>query len=49
LSEDEPAFIDMPIWFTHNLINIGDEDLLTVFWINEFYNPDDPDTFFEKV
>lgn len=44
-----PSFVDMPVWYTHNITNIGDEDLYTVFWINEFYNPDDPDTFLEEV
>lgn len=45
----QPAFVDMPVWMTHNITNIGDEELYTLFWINEFYNPEDPDTFFEKV
>lgn len=45
----KPAFVDMPVWATHNITNIGDEELYTLFWINEFYNPEDPDTFFEKV
>lgn len=45
----KPSFVDMPVWYTHNITNIGSEDLYTVFWINEFYNPTDPDTFFEKV
>ena len=49
LSGNEPAFVDMPIWYTHNITNIGTEDLYTLFWINEFYDPDDPDTFYEKV
>jgi UDP-2-acetamido-2,6-beta-L-arabino-hexul-4-ose reductase len=49
ISGDEPAFVDMPVWYTHNITNIGDENLTTLFWINEFYNPDDPDTFFETV
>lgn len=49
LSGEEPAYVDMPIWYTHNITNTGTEDLYTVFWINEFYNPKDPDTFFEKV
>ncbi len=45
----EPAYVDMPVWYTHNITNIGDDDLYTIFWINEFFDPDDPDTFFEKV
>lgn len=45
----QPAFVDMPVWHTHNITNIGTEDLYTIFWINEFYDASDPDTFFEKV
>lgn len=45
----EPAYVDMPVWYTHNITNIGNDELYTIFWINEFYDPDDPDTFFEKV
>ena len=45
----EPAFVDMPIWYTHNIKNIGEEVLYTNFWINEFYDPNDPDTYFENV
>ncbi|MBO7181384.1 MAG: NAD-dependent epimerase/dehydratase family protein [Kiritimatiellae bacterium] len=49
LDGSTPAFVDMPVWATHNITNVGDEELYTLFWINEFYNPEDPDTFFEKV
>ncbi len=49
LSGDVPAYVDMPIWYTHNIKNIGEEELYTMFWINEFYDATDPDTFFEKV
>ncbi len=49
LDGNSPSYVDIPIWFTHNIKNIGDELLYTNFWINEVYNPDDPDTFFEDV
>lgn len=49
LSGEEPAYIDMPVWYTHNITNTGNDELYTIFWINEFFNPDDPDTFFEQV
>lgn len=45
----EPSYVDMPIWHTHNITNIGDKELYTIFWISEFYDPGDPDTYFEKV
>lgn len=49
LDGEEPAYVDMPIWYTHNITNIGDTELLTMFWINEFYDPNDPDTYYEPV
>lgn len=49
LDGEEPAYVDMPIWYTHNIKNIGEEVLYTNFWINEPYNPDDADTYFENV
>lgn len=45
----EPGYVDIPVWYTHNLSNIGSDELLTMFWINEFYDPADPDTYFEEV
>lgn len=45
----QPSFVDMPIWYTHNITNIGKEELYTIFWISEHYNPNDPDTYFEQV
>ncbi len=49
LDGDEPAYVDMPIWYTHNIKNIGEEELITLFWINEPYDPEDADTYFENV
>jgi len=49
LSGDSPSYVDMPIWHTHNITNLGDDDLYTLFWINETYDPADPDTYFETV
>ena len=49
LDGEQPSFVDMPIWTTHNITNIGDTELFTLFWINEPYDPNDPDTYFEKV
>ena len=46
---DEPAYVDMPIWYTHNITNIGQDELITLFWINEPYDPNDTDTYFVEV
>lgn len=36
--------------YTHNIINLSDtEDLVTVMWCNECFDPNRPDTFFEPV
>ena len=49
LDGDYPAYVDMPIWYTHNIKNIGDDLLYTIFWINEPFDPNNPDTYFEIV
>lgn len=49
LDGEKPAYVDMPIWYTHNIKNIGEEELYTIFWINEAFNPDDADTYFLEV
>ncbi|HTX88688.1 MAG TPA: NAD-dependent epimerase/dehydratase family protein [Bacteroidales bacterium] len=49
LDGKEPAYVDMPVWFTHNITNTGNEDLYTLFWTGEHFDPDNPDTFYEQV
>lgn len=49
LDGENPAYVDMPVWYTHNITNTGNEELYTIFWINEAYDPVDADTYFEKV
>jgi UDP-2-acetamido-2,6-beta-L-arabino-hexul-4-ose reductase len=49
LDGTEPAYVDMPVWYTHNIKNIGEDTLYTIFWINEPYDAKDPDTWFEVV
>lgn len=49
LDGDYPAYVDMPIWYTHNIKNIGDDTLYTIFWINEPFDSNNPDTYFEIV
>lgn len=49
LDGEKPSYVDMPVWYTHNIKNTGSEELYTIFWINEFFDPKDPDTYFEIV
>ncbi|MEH7249103.1 NAD-dependent epimerase/dehydratase family protein [Neobacillus niacini] len=41
--------VDIPVGFTHSITNSGKEDLITLFWANEIFNPEKPDTYFLGV
>ena len=50
VSGEKIEAIHMLPGYTHNIINLSDtEDLVTVMWANEQFDPEKPDTFFEKV
>lgn len=50
VSGDKIEAVHMLPGYTHNLINLSDtEDLVTVMWANEPFDPAKPDTFFEEV
>lgn len=46
---DEMKVVDIPCGYTHNIKNVGNTDLVTVMWVNEAFNPEKPDTYFEPV
>ena len=49
-SGDKIEAVHMLPGYTHNIINLSDkDDLVTVMWANECFNPEKPDTFFEVV
>lgn len=41
--------VDIPVGYTHNITNIGKEDLVTIMWANEVFDPQRPDTYYEEV
>ena len=49
VSSDILKVIDIPVGYTHNIINTGDLDMVTIMWCNESYNPEIPDTIFLEV
>jgi len=49
LSGGTPSFVDTKTFTVHSLVNVGNEDLVTMFWANEIYNKEDPDTYPQNV
>lgn len=46
---DEPEVVDIPAGYTHSLENIGNDELITLFWASEIFDQERPDTFFMEV
>lgn len=50
VSGDDPVVVEMAPGTTHSITNLsGTDDLVTVMWANEPFDPDNPDTYFEEV
>lgn len=50
VSGDKIEVVHMLPGYTHNIINLSEtENLVTVMWANEAFDPEKPDTFFEEV
>ena len=49
VSGDKLTVLDIPIGYTHSIKNIGENDLMTIFWANEIFDKDKPDTYYEEV
>ena len=46
---DNPKIVDIPTGYTHNITNVGKTDLITLFWVDEVFDPNKMDTYFETV
>ena len=44
-----PSFVDMPTLWVHNIRNVGDEDLITMFWADQLLDAESPDQYPELV
>ena len=49
VSGDEPVVVDMPTMWAHNITNVGEGELTTLFWSNDLFDPANPDTYAEPV
>lgn len=48
-SEQSPEVVETVPGWTHDITNIGNDDLIVMLWANEIFNQDYPDTYIEKV
>jgi UDP-2-acetamido-2,6-beta-L-arabino-hexul-4-ose reductase len=44
VSGEKLQVIDIPVGYVHNIINIGNNDLITIMWANEIFDPQNHDT-----
>jgi UDP-2-acetamido-2,6-beta-L-arabino-hexul-4-ose reductase len=44
-----PEVVDIPVGYTHSIENIGNDDVITIFWACEIFNPEKPDTYYLEV
>jgi UDP-2-acetamido-2,6-beta-L-arabino-hexul-4-ose reductase len=49
VSGERLQVVDIPVGYTHSIVNIGTTDLVTVMWANECFDPSKPDTYFVEV
>lgn len=49
VSGDNPEPVDIPVGYVHNIKNIGDDTMITLFWACEIFDPENPDTYYEEV
>lgn len=49
VSGDKLEVVDIPIGYTHNIENLGDTDMVTLMWVNESFDPNNPDTYYLEV
>ncbi|MEA1947614.1 MAG: NAD-dependent epimerase/dehydratase family protein [Thermodesulfobacteriota bacterium] len=41
--------LDIPPGYTHSIENVGQDELVTLFWASEMFDPEKPDTCYSKV
>lgn len=49
VSGEKLEVVDIPVGYTHNIENIGNNNMVTIMWVNEMFNPDNPDTYYLEV
>jgi UDP-2-acetamido-2,6-beta-L-arabino-hexul-4-ose reductase len=44
-----PEVVDIPAGYTHSIQNVGEDELITLFWASEIFSQDRPDTYYLEV
>lgn len=49
VSGEKMEVVDIPPGYTHNIENLCKTDMVTIMWVNELFNPEEPDTYYLEV
>jgi UDP-2-acetamido-2,6-beta-L-arabino-hexul-4-ose reductase len=49
VSDRDILVVDIPPGYTHSIKNVGDRDMITLFWASDIFNPEYPDTIPEPL
>lgn len=49
VSGEHLEVVDIPPGYAHSITNIGEQDLVTIIWANEIFDPRKPDTYYEEI
>lgn len=49
VDDENMKIVTIPVGYTHNIENIGNDEMILVIWCNELFNDKNPDTFFKEV
>jgi UDP-2-acetamido-2,6-beta-L-arabino-hexul-4-ose reductase len=49
VSDDKIEVVDIPPGYTHSIENLSDGEMIVLFWANQIFDPENPDTYFLEV
>lgn len=49
VSGEKLEVVDIPVGYTHNIENLGESEMVTIMWVNEPFDPENPDTYYVEV
>lgn len=49
VSDSDIKVVDIPPGYTHSIENVGQSEMICLFWANQIFSPEMPDTYWEKV